>query len=169
MITPKPSTTSWSPFPPKTAEVQLDEKWAFVGKKQKNCPPADDRCGDCWGHVAIDPESRLVVSLVVGKRTAEAAHALVRDFRRRTGNRVMRLTTSDEYPVYAEAIRDVLIPVTPSPKAIERVPPLLRRVVEIRANGVNPELNVLGVVVNRSEGKALSPREEDLFVNLPDE
>jgi cellulose biosynthesis protein BcsQ len=63
----------------------------------------------------------------------------------------------------------VLIPVTPSPKAIERVTPLLRRVVEIRANGVNPELNVLGIVVNRTENKAMSPREEDLFVNLPDE
>jgi IS1 family transposase len=48
----------------------------------------------------------LVVSLVVGKRTAEATHALVRDFRRRTGSRVMRLMTSDEYPVYEEAIRD---------------------------------------------------------------
>jgi IS1 family transposase len=55
--------------------------------------------------VALDPESRLVVSLVVGKRTAEATHALVRDFRRRTGGRVMRLMTSDEYPVYEEAIR----------------------------------------------------------------
>ncbi len=64
---------------------------------------------------------------------------------------------------------EVLIPVTPSPKAIERVTPLLRRVVEVRANGVNPELNVLGVVVNRTEGRDLSPREEDLFVNLPDE
>jgi IS1 family transposase len=48
----------------------------------------------------------LVVSPVVGKRTTEATHALVRDFRRRTGGRVMRLMTSDEYPVYAEAIRD---------------------------------------------------------------
>jgi IS1 family transposase len=47
----------------------------------------------------------LVVSLVVGKRTTDATHALVRDFRRRTGGRVMRLMTSDEYPVYAEAIR----------------------------------------------------------------
>lgn len=85
--------------------MQFDEKWAFVGKKQKNCPPDDDRCGDCWDHVAIDPESRLVVSLVVGKRTAEAARALIRDFRRRTGNRVMRLMTSDEYPVYEDVIR----------------------------------------------------------------
>jgi IS1 family transposase len=44
--------------------------------------------------------------LVVGKRTAEATRALVRDFRRRTGGRVMRLITSDEYPAYEEAIRD---------------------------------------------------------------
>ena len=55
--------------------------------------------------MALDPESRLVVSLVVGKRTEEAMLALVRDFRRRTGGRVMRLMTSDEYPVSATAIR----------------------------------------------------------------
>jgi hypothetical protein len=47
----------------------------------------------------------LVVSLVVGKRTADATHALARDFRRRTSTRLMRLMTSDEYPVYADAIR----------------------------------------------------------------
>jgi len=86
--------------------VQFDEKWAFVAKKQKHCQPDDARCGDCWDHVALDPESRLVVSLVVGKRTAEATRALVFDFRRRTGSRAMRLMTSDEYPVYAEVIRD---------------------------------------------------------------
>ena len=43
---------------------------------------------------------------MVGKRTAEATRALVLDFRRRTGSRVMRLMTSDEYPAYEEAIRD---------------------------------------------------------------
>ena len=86
--------------------MQFDEKWAFVGQKQKNCEPDDTRRGDCWDHVALDSGSRLVVSLVVGKRTADATHALVRDFRRRTGGRVMRLMTSDEYPVYVEAIRD---------------------------------------------------------------
>ena len=103
---PRRCTTSWSLFPPKTAEVQFDEKWAFVGKKQKNCDPDDARRGDCWDHVALDPQSRLVVSLVVAKRTTEATRALVRDFRRRTGSRVMRLMTSDEYPVYADVIRD---------------------------------------------------------------
>jgi IS1 family transposase len=86
--------------------VQFDEKWAFVGKKEKNCDPGDARCGDCWDHVALDPESRLVVGLVVGKRTDDATRASVRDVRRRTCGRVMRLMTSDEYPVYAEAIRE---------------------------------------------------------------
>ena len=47
----------------------------------------------------------MVVSLVVGKRTAGAVSEVVRDFRRRTGGRVMRLMTSDEYPAYPEAIR----------------------------------------------------------------
>ena len=47
----------------------------------------------------------MIVSLVVGKRTAEATQALVRDFRDRTGGRVMRLMTSDEYTAYPEAIR----------------------------------------------------------------
>jgi hypothetical protein len=47
----------------------------------------------------------LVVSLVVGKRTAGAVDGVVRDFRRRTGSRVMRLITSDEYPAYTDAIR----------------------------------------------------------------
>jgi len=86
--------------------VQFDEKWDFVARKEKNCAPEDRARGDCWDHVALDPESRLVVSLVVGKRTEDATHALVGDFHRRTGGRVMRLMTSDEYPVYESAIRD---------------------------------------------------------------
>jgi hypothetical protein len=42
---------------------------------------------------------------VVGKRTVGAVAALVQDFHDRTGGRVMRLMTSDEYPAYADAIR----------------------------------------------------------------
>ena len=85
--------------------MQFDEKWDFVGKKEKNCDPNAEHCGDCWDHVALDPESRLVVSLVVGKRTAESASQVVQDFHRRTGGRLMRLITSDEYPAYPDAIR----------------------------------------------------------------
>jgi IS1 family transposase len=78
-----------------------------VAKKQKNCDPnnpADDRKGDTWDHVAIDAESRLVVSVVPGERTTEGVIAVVEDFRRRTGGRLMDLITTDGYPAYAEAI-----------------------------------------------------------------
>jgi IS1 family transposase len=97
---------SWL-FPPQTREVQFDEKWAFVGKKEKHCDPeepADAYQGDNWDHVAFDPEHRLVVSVVPGKRTEEKTQALVQDFRRRTGGRLMNLMTSDEYPAYKTAI-----------------------------------------------------------------
>src|SRR3954468_6949231 len=104
---PATCTTTWSPFPPLTREVQFDEKWAFVAKKEKDCDPddpADDRKGDTWDHVAIDAESRLVVSVVPGERTAESVVAVVEDFRRRTGGRLMGLITTDGYPAYEEAI-----------------------------------------------------------------
>jgi IS1 family transposase len=96
-------TRSWSRFPPRTREAQFDEKWAFVAKKEKNCDP-DDRKGDTWDHVALDAESRLVVSVVPGERTAENVGALVEDFQRRTGGRLMDLITTDGYPAYEEAI-----------------------------------------------------------------
>lgn len=87
--------------------MQFDEKWAFVAKKEKHCDrtdEADDWCGDCWDHVALDAEHRLVVSAVVGKHSAEHIDLLVADFRRRTEGRLMNLMTSDENPAYAEAI-----------------------------------------------------------------
>jgi IS1 family transposase len=41
---------------------------------------------------------------VPGKRTAQTTEALVAEFRRRTGGRMMRLMTSDDYPAYETAI-----------------------------------------------------------------
>ena len=87
--------------------MQFDEKWSFVAKKEKHCDPddpADDRCGDCWDYVALDPEHRLVVSALVGRHSAEHVDLLVEDFHRRTEGRLMNLMTSDENPAYAEAI-----------------------------------------------------------------
>ncbi len=69
-------------------EAQFDEKWAFVGKKQKNCDPADPKDrdkGDHWDHTAIDVDSRMVVSLVISKRSPEALEEVVADFAERTG------------------------------------------------------------------------------------
>ncbi len=81
-----------------------------MGKQEKHCDradPADDFQGDCWDHVAYDPEHRLVVSVVTGRRTEDHTRLLVEDFHARTGGRVMGLMTSDEYPAYAAAILDV--------------------------------------------------------------
>ena len=63
---PKQFMMSWWRFPPETSEVQFDEKWAFVRKKERHCSdndPADSGQGDNWDHVAYDPEHRLVVSV----------------------------------------------------------------------------------------------------------
>lgn len=54
--------------------------------------------------MALDPEHRLVVAVVPGKRTAENVATLVDEFRRRTGGRPMSLITTDEYAPYREAI-----------------------------------------------------------------
>jgi IS1 family transposase len=103
------TTNSWL-FPPQTREVQFDEKWSFVAKKEKNYDPdrdGDALAGECWDYIALDPEHRLVVSVVVGKHSSDHVRLLVEDFHRRTQGRLMNLMTSDENPAYAEAIHEV--------------------------------------------------------------
>jgi len=78
-----------------------------VCKKRKHCDddvPDDRRQGDNWDHVAYDPEHRLVVSVVPGKRTAKNIEKLVADLKERTHGRIMNLITSDEYKPYKRAI-----------------------------------------------------------------
>ena len=99
--------TSWWRFPPTTREVQFDEKWSFVNKKQEHCDPddpADDHHGDWWDHVALDPESRLVLAVVPGARGAEAVEEVVGEVKGRTGGRVLALVASDDYPAYETAL-----------------------------------------------------------------
>ena len=99
--------TSWWFFPPHTREGQFDEKWAFVGKKEKHCDPQDPQDahqGDNWDHVAYDPEHRLVLAVVPGKRTAEHVEQVVHQFQQRTDDAAIALLTSDEYRPYEGAI-----------------------------------------------------------------
>jgi len=89
--------------------VQFDEKWSFVGKKEKHLDPADPadaRKGDNWDHVALDSEHRLVLASVPGKRSAEHVMELVADVKRRLNDRVPRLVTTDEYAPYQQAVLD---------------------------------------------------------------
>jgi hypothetical protein len=106
---PRMNTASALAASPRTREVQFDEMWAFVAKKGANCDPdapADDRKGDPWDHVAIDAESRLILCVVPGERTAKNAAAIVKDVKRRTGGRLMDLITTDGYAAYEVAILD---------------------------------------------------------------
>jgi len=99
--------TRWCRFPPQTEEIQFDEKWAFVYQKENRCDAErleDRRRGDNWDHVAFDPEHRLVLEVVPGKRHQRQTRILIQAAQRRTGGRMMRLLTSDQYRPYRTEI-----------------------------------------------------------------
>ena len=89
---------------PMTKEVQFDEKWSFVYKKEAHCEPDENKYGDNWDHTAIDAESRLLLSLVPGKRTGEQCQKVVDEVKMRTNGRTDLLMTSDEHAPYKTAI-----------------------------------------------------------------
>jgi hypothetical protein len=100
-----------------------------VFKKQERCDPqdpADDNRGDWWDHVALDPEHRLVLSVVPGARDAESVEEVVDQTKQRTEGRVMGLMTSDAYPAYEAAILEAYgeeVATTPSGRPSRRLIP----------------------------------------------
>jgi IS1 family transposase len=159
--TPRPPTTSWWPFPPETREVQFDEKWAFVYKKQKNCDPTnpdDGHCGDYWDHVAFDPEHKLVLAVVPGARTEENARAVVTEVKQRVSCDPPPLMTSDEYPAYATAIEEVFS--EPMPAPARRKPGRPRVVPERRL----PEAVIYAAVhKHREDGRVIAVEQRQVF------
>src|SRR5208283_2771981 len=151
---------SWWFFPPATQEVQLDEKWSFVQKKEKHCDaanPADARRGDNWDHVAFDPEHRLVLATVPGKRSAEKVEELVADVKKRLAGRVPRLITTDEFPPYKQAILNAYSTrTTPAPTGKPGRP---RKAVPVPL----PQLNYATVHKTRAKGRVISVALETVF------
>ena len=85
--------------------IQFDEQWSFVKKKQKHCGPEEThQAGDFWDHTAIAPDRKLIVSLVVGKRTQEQTQALVSDTHSRLQKGHLPALFSDGYEGYEPAI-----------------------------------------------------------------
>lgn len=126
--TPTTLTTSSWLFPPQTREVQFDEKWSFVAKKQKNCDPtdpADDQKGDWWDHVAYDPEHKLVLAVVPGARVTESVEEVVAEVKDRLDDQPTALMTSDEYATYETVIATTFSAVVPSAPAGPGRRPLL--------------------------------------------
>ena len=119
------TTSSWL-FPPRTSEVQLDEAWSFVAKKQKNCDPADpadDHKRDWWDHVAYDAEHKLVLAVVPGARVGECAQEVVEEVKDRLGDRPPALFTSDEHAAYETAIVTAFSEAEPAPEGPQRPGP----------------------------------------------
>lgn len=90
--------------------MQVDEKWSFVYKKEKHRDEHDERDllrGDSWDFVALDPDSRLVLAVVVGKRLLDHAVELLDEVKRRLAGKAPQLITSDELSAYETAIVEV--------------------------------------------------------------
>ncbi len=88
-----------------STRIECDETWAFCYAKAKNVP--EDRrgefgYGDVWTWVAIDPDTKLVASWLVGMRDLPEARAFIADLGSRLANRVQ--ITTDGHRPYIEAI-----------------------------------------------------------------
>lgn len=88
------------------SRLEIDELWAFVGKKQRHVRASDDasRVGDTWTYVATDAETKLVPSFMVGKRQQATTHAFIEDVARRLRTRVQ--ISTDGLRMYISAIAE---------------------------------------------------------------
>jgi hypothetical protein len=84
--------------------IEVDEIWAYVAKKQRNVDWTDDFrvVGDQYTFVALDLDSKLIPSWLVGRRLSSTTFAFIRDLRMRLKNRVQ--ISSDGWEPYVRAI-----------------------------------------------------------------
>jgi IS1 family transposase len=84
--------------------IEVDEIRAFVAKKNRNVTEQDDwsRIGDQYTFVALDPETKLIPSYKVGKRTADTTVEFIDDLASRLSTPVQ--ISSDGFPAYYQAI-----------------------------------------------------------------
>src|SRR5580704_15069939 len=84
--------------------IQCDEIWSFVGAKEKNASEEMKAAGwgDIWTWVAIDPQTKLVPTFMVGGRGARTAQRFMDDLASRLANRVQ--LTTDGHRVYLTAV-----------------------------------------------------------------
>ena len=85
--------------------IQIDEIWSFVYSKAKNVP-SDKRgqfgIGDVWTFTAIDADTKLMPSFMVGNRNACDARIFLDDLRARIANRTQ--ITTDGHKMYLDAV-----------------------------------------------------------------
>jgi IS1 family transposase len=87
--------------------LQLDEIWSFVYAKAKNvrsAKSASEIAGDVWTWTAIDADTKLIASWMIGDRSGDTAKVFVADLASRLANRVQ--ITTDGHGAYLQAIDD---------------------------------------------------------------
>ncbi len=86
--------------------VQCDEIWCFVGAKAKNASPdrKAEGWGDTWTWTAIDADTKLCVSYLVGGRDGWWANEFMQDVASRVKGRVQ--LTTDGHKAYLEAVEN---------------------------------------------------------------
>jgi IS1 family transposase len=86
--------------------VQCDEIWCFVGAKAKNVTraKAQEGWGDVWTWTAIDADTKLCVSYLVGGRDGWWANEFMQDVASRVHGRVQ--LTTDGHRAYLNAVED---------------------------------------------------------------
>jgi IS1 family transposase len=89
-----------------TKRVQCDEIWAFVYGKDKNLTMEQVQAGagSVWTWTAIDADSKLIITYMLGDRGAGTALAFMQDLASRIASRIQ--LTTDGHRVYAEAVEN---------------------------------------------------------------
>jgi len=85
--------------------IECDEIWSFCHAKQKKVPEEHEGefgYGDVWTWVAIDADTKLVPSWLVGERTTIDAYTLLSDLKSRLRGRVQR--TTDRHRPYLTVV-----------------------------------------------------------------
>ncbi len=77
--------------------IQADEIWAFVYGKDKNLTleQVQAGAGSVWTWTALDADTKLIVSYMLGDRGAATAESFMRDLAGRIANRI-QLTTAGQ-------------------------------------------------------------------------
>ena len=89
----------------RSKRVQADEIWSFCYAKQKNvetAKAAPEDAGGVWTWTALDADSKLIVSYLIGGRDADYANEFMQDVAARLANRVQ--LTTDGHRAYLEAV-----------------------------------------------------------------
>ena len=92
----------------RTRRVQVDEIWAFVYAKEKNvrfAKKAPPGAGDAWTWTALDADSKLMITWLIGPRDHGSAYNLMLDLSERVKNRIQ--LTTDGLASYLPAVEDV--------------------------------------------------------------